>query len=105
MFQPGAPLGPPRRGAPRSVERAASLREVLTDRRALIFIGIWLATNVVFGAGARVLGASDAPVAWIAHIGGFVGGLALFPLFDGAGRRFDECAALGDASRTWGVTP
>jgi membrane associated rhomboid family serine protease len=38
MFQPGAPLGP--RGAPRGPGRAASLREVLTDRRALIFIGV-----------------------------------------------------------------
>jgi len=85
MFQPGAPLGP--RGLPRGAGRAATLVEVLTDRRALIFIGVWLATNIVFGAGARALGASDAPVAWIAHIGGFAGGLLLFPLFDGAWRR------------------
>jgi membrane associated rhomboid family serine protease len=83
MFQPGAPLGPDARGPPRDAP-AARLSEVLTDRRALIFIGIWLATNVIFGAGAGALGVSDAPVAWIAHIGGFVGGLALFPLFDGA---------------------
>jgi membrane associated rhomboid family serine protease len=84
MFQPGAPLGPSPRGPSlQPGTRAASLREVLTDRRALFFIGIWLVTNVVFGAGARALGASDAPVAWIAHIGGFAGGLLLFPLFDG----------------------
>jgi membrane associated rhomboid family serine protease len=81
MFQPGAPLGP--RALPRGAGRAATLIEVMTDRRALIFIGVWLATNVVFGAGAQALGASEAPVAWIAHIGGFVGGLLLFPLFDG----------------------
>jgi membrane associated rhomboid family serine protease len=86
MFQPGEPLGRgPRRFAP---ERAASLYELFTDRRALLFVGIWLATNVLFGAGAQALGLSDMPVAWIAHIGGFVGGLALFPLFDGIGRRF-----------------
>ncbi len=88
MFQPGAPLGPDARGAVRGPARAAGLREVLTDRRALIFIGIWLVTNVIFGAGARLLGVADAPVAWIAHIGGFVGGLALFPLFDGERRTF-----------------
>lgn len=83
MFQPGEALGRgPRRIAP---ERAASLYEVFTDRRALIFVGVWLATNVLFGAGAQTLGLSDQPVAWIAHIGGFVGGLALFPLFDGWG--------------------
>jgi membrane associated rhomboid family serine protease len=82
MFQPGAPLGP--RGMQRGPLRPAGLVEALSDRRVLIFIGIWLATNVLFGAGAKALGASDAPVAWIAHIGGFVGGLILFPLFDGA---------------------
>ena len=50
--------------------------------RPLGFIAIWLATNVIFGAGAQTLGASDAPVAWIAHVGGFVAGLVAFPLFD-----------------------
>ena len=84
MFQPGAALGPDARISPRGPPRAARLLEVLTDRRALIFILIWLATNVIFGAGAGALGVSNAPVAWVAHIGGFVGGLALFPLFDGA---------------------
>ena len=86
MFQPGARAGAA--CAARRAGRAGGERcvEVLTDRRALIFIGIWLATNIMFGAGAQALGASDAPVAWIAHIGGFVGGLVLFPLFDGAVR-------------------
>ena len=95
VFQPGAPLGPALRAHARPPERAASLAEVLTDRRALIFIVIWLATNIVFGAGARVLGAAEGPVAWIAHIGGFVGGLALFPLFDGDWRGFDGRARVG----------
>ena len=81
MFQPGAALG---RGLARGAGRAATLVEVMTDRRALIFIGVWLATNVVFGAGAQALGASEAPVAWIAHIGGFSGGLAAVPPSDGA---------------------
>ena len=48
------------------------------------FIAIWMATNFVFGAGAQALGASEAPVAWIAHVGGFVAGLLAFPLFDRA---------------------
>ena len=60
---------------------------MLTDRRALIFIAIWMATNFVFGAGARALGASEAPVAWVAHVGGFLAGLLLFPLFDSRARR------------------
>jgi len=87
IFQPGAALGGPRgysaalSGAEMDAP-AASLTELLSQRRALIFIGIWMATNFVFGAGAQTLGASEAPVAWVAHVGGFVAGLLLFPLFD-----------------------
>jgi len=84
MFQPGAPLS-----AFGSIDRpeiesipAVSLRGVFLERRALIFLGVWLATNFVFGAGAQTLGLSDMPVAWIAHLGGFCAGLLLFPLFD-----------------------
>jgi membrane associated rhomboid family serine protease len=84
MFQPGAPLG---RSAPigqPAIESipAASLRDVLADRRAMIFVVFWLITNFIFGAGAQTLGFSDMPVAWVAHLGGFFSGLVLFPLFD-----------------------
>jgi membrane associated rhomboid family serine protease len=87
MFQPSAPLGILRdadaglSGGPNGTS-PASFREALSDRRVLIFIVIWMATNFLFGAGAQTLGASEAPVAWIAHVGGFVAGLLLFPLFD-----------------------
>jgi membrane associated rhomboid family serine protease len=92
VFQPGAPLGARRGyGAASSGSwgdaPAASLAQVLTDRRALIFIAVWMATNFVFGAGAQTLGASEAPVAWVAHVGGFLAGLLLFPLFDSRARR------------------
>ena len=84
MFQPGAPLGPSATFGRPDIESipAASLRRVFLDRRAMIFLGIWLITNFIFGAGAQALGFSDTPVAWIAHIGGFFSGLLLFPLFD-----------------------
>ena len=62
--------------------RTPSLLQLLGQRRALVFIAIWMATNFIFGAGAQALGASDAPVAWIAHVGGFLAGLLAFPLFD-----------------------
>jgi len=87
IFQPGAPLGG-RQGFSRSAIEAGdespapSPRELLSQRRAVIFIVIWMATNFVFGVGAQALGASEAPVAWIAHVGGFVAGLLAFPLFD-----------------------
>ena len=84
MFQPGAPLSASGFMGLDAVEAvpAASLKGILADRRALIFLGIWLATNFVFGAFARPLGLSDMPVAWIAHVGGFFAGIVLFPLFD-----------------------
>ncbi len=84
MFQPGAPLGVLSPLGQPEIESipAASLREVFLNRRAMIFLGIWLLTNFIFGAGAQTFGFSDAPVAWVAHVGGFFSGLLLFPLFD-----------------------
>jgi membrane associated rhomboid family serine protease len=84
MFQPGAPLGPYSSVDRPEIETIppASLRDVFLERRSLIFLVIWLGTNFIFGAGALKLGLSDMPVAWIAHVGGFVAGLLLFPLFD-----------------------
>ncbi len=43
-------------------------------------VAVWLVMNV----GVGLLGAPgvDAPIAWIAHIGGFACGLALFPVFE-----------------------
>jgi membrane associated rhomboid family serine protease len=84
MFQPGAPLGAfsPRKRVDIESIPAASLRDVFLERRALVFLVVWVATNFVFGAGAQTLGLSDMPVAWVAHLGGFAAGLLLFPLFD-----------------------
>jgi membrane associated rhomboid family serine protease len=84
MFQPGAPLsasGFMGREAGETVP-AASLGGILADRRARIFLVVWFVTNFVFGAFARSFGLSDMPVAWVAHIGGFIAGIVLFPLFD-----------------------
>ncbi len=86
VFQPGGPLGP--QTYPRPLRReiedlpAASLREMLAEPRVRVFLLIWLGTNFVFGAFARSLGLSDMPVAWVAHLGGFVAGILTFPLFD-----------------------
>jgi membrane associated rhomboid family serine protease len=84
MFQPGAPLGFSRSISRFEIESipAASLRGVFVNRRPLIFLGVWLMTNFIFGAGAQTFGLSDMPVAWVAHLGGFFAGLVLFPLFD-----------------------
>ncbi len=83
MFQPGAPLGPHGyRRLESDAVPAAPLKAVLTDPRARIFLIIWFGTNFIFGAFAQSLGLSAMPVAWIAHVGGFVAGLLIFPLFD-----------------------
>ena len=43
--------------------------------------GIWIALNVFFGLVGGTPGAGGEPVAWTAHIGGFVYGLAAFRFF------------------------
>jgi membrane associated rhomboid family serine protease len=59
---------------------AAPLSVVFTDRRTLSFVGIWFAVNIISGLTGG-LGA-DVAIAWEAHVGGFVAGLLLFPVFD-----------------------
>jgi membrane associated rhomboid family serine protease len=89
-FEPGGPLG-----APGGVSRLASdeasvyvaappLFRLLRERRVVVFLGIWFVANFIFGAGAEQFGLSDGPVAWLAHVGGFLVGLLAFPLFDRA---------------------
>lgn len=63
------------------VQPALSLRQVLTERRAVTFMVAWFATNLVFGLGSVSLGMGG-PIAWEAHIGGFATGLILFGMFD-----------------------
>jgi membrane associated rhomboid family serine protease len=65
---------------------AANLRQLVLNPRALAFIGIWFVTNLLFGTGIVPLAGENASIAWQAHIGGFLAGLALFPLLD-MGRR------------------
>lgn len=57
-----------------------SLSELARNRTAVIFIGIWFATNLVFGLLSEPLGAGEGPIAWDAHLGGFYAGFFLLPL-------------------------
>ena len=52
---------------------------------ALLLIGFWFVMQLVSGVGS-IASASQGGVAYFAHIGGFIAGLALIKLF-GAGRR------------------
>lgn len=82
-----APLRPSRDPVAAAGHRAPrrSLVALATDRRAGAFLVVWFASNLVTGIGAVPLGLSDVPIAWQAHIGGFLLGLLAFPLFDPGG--------------------
>ena len=83
VFQAGGPLGVFRGGeAPIYHVPAVPLREALRDPRILAFLVVWFGLNALFGVGSVGILGVDQPVAWQAHIGGFLAGLLLFPLFD-----------------------
>ena len=63
---------------------ALTLRQVFTTRNALVFIVFWFVTNTLFGLFPALSGVSDAPIAWQAHMGGFLAGFLLFVIFDPA---------------------
>ncbi|MFO1099459.1 MAG: rhomboid family intramembrane serine protease [Xanthobacteraceae bacterium] len=83
VFQAGGPLGVFRSAeAPIYHVPAVPLREALRDPRILAFLVVWFGLNALFGVGSVGILGVDQPVAWQAHIGGFLAGLLLFPLFD-----------------------
>lgn len=57
------------------------MRQVGSLSSILPVAGIWIALNVFFGIFGGTPGAGGDPVAWTAHIGGFVYGLAAIHLF------------------------
>lgn len=82
VFQPGAPMHILHRDPDAAdLQPAQSLGAVLRDRRAAVFLVVWFASNLVFGLTGDTLGVGGA-IAWQAHVGGFLAGFLLFPLFD-----------------------
>ena len=68
----------------RPLSRPSTAKGVLplTDRSVLIWSAVVVAMNAsiaIFGAG---VGAQEGDIAWQAHVGGYLFGLAAFPLFD-----------------------
>jgi membrane associated rhomboid family serine protease len=55
---------------------------MLQRRNVLIFLGIWLAITLVSGATGVVDGSERVMIAWEAHVGGFLAGLAAFYALD-----------------------
>ncbi len=82
-FQHGGPLGFVR-GADERAYRvpAIPLSGMLRDARVLLFLAVWFGINILFGLGSFSISGSEQPVAWQAHIGGFLAGLLLFSWFD-----------------------
>jgi membrane associated rhomboid family serine protease len=59
-----------------------TIGEMSRNRGAAVFLGMWFASNLLFGLTAAPLGITESSVAWEAHIGGFLAGLLLFPWLD-----------------------
>ena len=78
MWRPGGPLA--------YRQPAASLGAALGDRRVLTFLGIWFGLNLIFGLTSAGGAIASGAIAWEAHIGGFLLGLLLFPVFDPVGK-------------------
>jgi membrane associated rhomboid family serine protease len=80
-FERGGPLSfgrsPERFRAP-----ARPLLQALSQAQVLVFLGVWFGLNLVFGAFVPLGGE---PIAWQAHLGGFLAGLLAFPFFDPVG--------------------
>lgn len=76
------PVGEPRvPGSP----PALPLSRLAGDRRVTGFAVAWFVTNLVTGVGPVADALAGGPVAWQAHVGGFLLGLLGFALFDPVG--------------------
>jgi membrane associated rhomboid family serine protease len=86
IFQPHGPLETWREGAGTGEAYrvpAVPLLATLRDVRFLLFLGVWIGLNALFGLGAVSFGTEPGEqIAWQAHIGGFLAGLLLFTAFD-----------------------
>ena len=83
-FEPGGALsGHMRDRDAADRQPAAPLMRMLRNRRAMLFVVVWFAVNLLFGVTVGDVGSGS--IAWEAHIGGFLVGLLLFPLFDPIG--------------------
>jgi membrane associated rhomboid family serine protease len=87
VFAPGLRFGELGDDAVVRAIPAEPFGQLWRNSRALLFIAIWFATNILFGAGLVPIFGEETSIAWEAHIGGFLTGLLLFPLFDRGGRR------------------
>ncbi len=82
VFEAGGPLGAfRRRGRAAFAIPAVPLWDIVRSPQIMVFVAIWFGINLVYAVTAAV-GGMPSLVAWEAHIGGFLAGLILFPVFD-----------------------
>ncbi|MBZ8134628.1 rhomboid family intramembrane serine protease [Afifella sp. IM 167] len=81
-FVPGGPLAGGRGREEGFFVPDPGLKASLLNPYSAFFIGIWFAINLLFGLQSGLVPGAEGQIAWQAHIGGFVAGLVLFPLFD-----------------------
>ena len=81
-FQQGGPLVLFRHDEDAYRVPAAPLTAALRDPRILIFLAAWFGLNLLFGLVTVSVPGAERPIAWQAHIGGFIAGLVLFSFFD-----------------------
>lgn len=60
---------------------AGVIRLRADGRRFWVLVAAWAVMNALTGE-SGFIGDGGAPIAWVAHLGGFVGGLVLWPAFD-----------------------
>jgi membrane associated rhomboid family serine protease len=79
-----------RDGRPAFAGRMLTIFEALRSRAVLVFLAVWMIINVVTGLGFMTPGITN-PIAWEAHIGGFLAGFFCLAPFVGprAGSRSD----------------
>jgi membrane associated rhomboid family serine protease len=93
-FQRGGPIESWRRADAASyMIPAEPLSKALRNPRVFIFVLMWFGLNILFGVGVSVVPGTAQEVAWQTHIGGFLAGLILFPLFDPVGASHHDDSA------------
>jgi len=81
-FSPGGPLAGG--GTEAYGVRAEPLLSAARNRRVIAFVVVWFITNIAFGLAGPLVAGVSGPIAWEAHIGGFLAGWLCFPLLDPA---------------------
>ncbi|MGB7335386.1 MAG: rhomboid family intramembrane serine protease [Salaquimonas sp.] len=61
---------------------ALSLVQCFLNKQFLLFFGLWMGMNYLFGAGFIDFTGQGNSIAWQAHIGGFLAGLLIFDLLE-----------------------